>query len=119
MTVLYVLCIWLLREAASFKRSAFAESTKAAYRTHMNSYLRFCLYFGKCPIPADSETLKAYSAFLARSIKPAGIGGYLNIVRILHLESGVDNTLEKNWELQLLHRCYSRVLGVPPKQTYP
>jgi hypothetical protein len=109
----------LLREAASFKRSAFAESTKAAYRTHMNSYLRFCLYFRKVPVPAESDTLKAYSAFLARSIKPAGIGGYLNIVRIMHLEAGLDNPLKDSFELRMIKRGISRQLGTPALQKLP
>jgi hypothetical protein len=100
----------LEREAASFKRSAYAESTKAAYRTHKNTYLRFCLHFGLKPVPADQVTLKTYVAFLARSIKPSSVNGYLNIVRIMHLESGVGNPLDKNFELNLIKRGVKRIL---------
>jgi hypothetical protein len=78
-------------EAMAYKRASFAESTKATYQSHRNCYLRFCIYFDVCPVPASQITLKTYVAFLARSIKPYCIGGYLNIIRIMHLEAGLDN----------------------------
>jgi hypothetical protein len=106
-------------EASSYKQSAYAESTKATYRTHKNSYLRFCLYFGLVPVPAVQNTLKTYVAFLARSIKPSGINSYLNIVRILHLESGLPNPLDKNFELNLIKRGVARQLGTPAVQKLP
>jgi hypothetical protein len=90
-------------EAASYKTAAFAESIKAAYRSHQNAYLRFCIYFSLTPVPASQDTLKTYVAFLARSIKPAGINGYLNIVEIMHLEAGLENPLVANFELNMLH----------------
>jgi hypothetical protein len=109
----------LLSEAADYKRSAFAESTKATYRSHLNSYLRFCLYFSKVPVPAEQVTLKAYVAFLARSIKSTGINSYLNIVRILHLEAGLANPLTDNFELNMVKRGVARQLGSPPVQKLP
>jgi hypothetical protein len=109
----------LLKEATAFKHSAFAESTKATYRTHLNSYLRFCLYFGRVPVPADQVTLKAYVAFLARSIKSSGINSYLNIVRIMHLEAGLVNPLCDNYELNMVKRGVARQLGSPPEQKLP
>jgi hypothetical protein len=108
-----------MKEASGFKQSAFAKSTKAAYRTHRNTFLRFCLYFGLTPVPAEQVTLKSYVAFLARSIKPASIGGYLNIIRILHLEAGLDNPLDKNFEVNLIKRGVSRQLGTPAIQKLP
>ena len=109
----------LLAEATDFKRSAFALSTRATYRTHLRSYLRFCLYFGRTPVPADNLTLKAYVAFLARSINPNGINSYLNIVRIMHSEAGLPNPLCDNWDLKMVKRGVSRQLGVPPVQKMP
>jgi hypothetical protein len=99
-------------EAAAFKRAAFADSTKASYRSHRNAYLRFCLYFGLVAVPASQMTLKTYVAFLARSIKPACINGYMNIVRIMHLEAGLENPLSENFELNLIKHCVSRQLGL-------
>jgi hypothetical protein len=109
----------LVAEANNFKRSAFAVSTRATYRSHLRSYLRFCLYFKRTPVPADNVTLKAYVAFLARSINPNGINGYLNIVRILHCEAGLPNPLFENWDLKLVKRGVARELGVPPRQKLP
>jgi hypothetical protein len=106
-------------DASGFKQSAYAESTKAAYRTHRNTYLRFCLYFGLTPVPAEQITLKTYVAYLSRTIKPSGIGGYLNIIRILHLEYGLANPLEKNFEVNLIKKGVARQLGSPALQKLP
>jgi hypothetical protein len=108
-----------VKEASDFKRSAFAESTKIAYKCHRDCFIRFCLYFDRVPIPADQLTLKTYVAYLARSIKSSSISGYLNIVRILHLESGFPNPLLDNFELRMVKRGVSRQLGSPPVQMRP
>ena len=106
-------------EAAAFKRAAFAESTKASYRSHRNAYLRFCLYFDLLPVPASQLTLKTYVAFLARSIRPSCINGYLNIVRTMHLEAGLENPLVANYEWNMVKRGVSRQLGTPAVQMLP
>ena len=98
----------LINDATAFKRSAFAESTKVAYKCHRDCYVRFCLYFDRIPLPADQLTLKTYVAFLARSIKSTSINGYLNIVRIMHLEAGFPNPLVDNYELRMLKRGIAR-----------
>jgi hypothetical protein len=109
----------LLAEAAAFKRIAWAESTKSAYRTHLKTYLRFCLFYGREPVPADQITIKAYVAFLARTLKPVSINCYINVVRIMHLEAGLPNPLKDNFELGLIRRGVARQLGVPPVQKLP
>ena len=38
------------------------------------------------PVPATSDTLGCYAAFLARKLKYSSIRQYLNIIKILHLE---------------------------------
>jgi hypothetical protein len=106
-------------EASTFKRAAFSESTKASYRSHRNAYLRFCLFFDLVPVPATQLTLRTYVAFLARSIKSSGINGYLNIVRIMHLEAGMENPLVANYELNMIKRGVARQLGTPAVQMLP
>jgi hypothetical protein len=106
-------------EALAFKRASFSESTKATYRSHRNAYLRFCIFYDLCPVPAAQMTLKTYVAFLARSIKPVSINGYLNIIRIMHLEVGLENPLEANFELSMIKRGVSHQLGSPPVQMLP
>jgi hypothetical protein len=92
----------LMSEAADYRRSAFAETTKSSYRTHLNTYLRFCLFFGRVPVPADQFTLKTYMAFLARTLKPTSVNCYMNIVRIMHLKAGLDNPIKDNFELGMI-----------------
>jgi hypothetical protein len=70
-------------------------------------------------VPADNDTLTCYVAFLARSISASSISGYLNIIRILHLDAGLPNPLENNWEVQMVKRGVSRLKGVPAKQKLP
>lgn len=67
-------------EVQQYTSNTYAETTKAAYRTHLKTYLRFCIYFGFDPIPVEQSTLLMYIAFLARTLKPTSIGNYLNIV---------------------------------------
>jgi hypothetical protein len=109
----------LKREARSFKSVALAESTKRSYRSHLNTYLRFCFYYGLCPVPAIQATLSCYVAHLARTHAPQSIAVYLNIIRILHVEAGFDNPLLLNYELSMIRRGVSRVKGVPPRQKAP
>jgi hypothetical protein len=82
----------------------------------MNAYLRFCIYYERVPCPADKTTLKAYIAFLARSLKSTSIPCYLNVVRIFHVSSGYANPFENNWEVAMVKRGVSRVKGCPPVQ---
>jgi hypothetical protein len=102
-----------------WQRAAFAESTKSCYRSHLNSYLRFCIYYSRIPVPADQIALKTYAAYLARSLKPSSLPGYFNIIRILHLERGLENPIQGNWDLNLVMRGISRQLGSPPAQKLP
>jgi hypothetical protein len=106
-------------EACAFKRAAYATSTKKTYRSQIKSFYTFCLKFGLIPIPATQETLCLYMTFLSRSLSSNSIPGYMNVIRIIHLEAGYENPLERNWELKLLHRGIARLIGVPPKQKLP
>ena len=59
-----------------------------------------------------------YAVFLARSVNPGSIPGYLNIVRLMHEKSGLSNPID-NWELRAVRRGIQRSLGRPPKQKLP
>ncbi|KAK7089168.1 hypothetical protein V1264_024786 [Littorina saxatilis] len=41
------------------------------------------------PVPVNEQTVAQYAAYLARRLKPSSIKQYINIIRILHLESGL------------------------------
>ena len=98
-------------EVAKFIQQAYAASTKSAYATHRKSYLSFCRILGYSPVPATSETLSRYAAFLACSLKFQSIKQYINIIRILHAEWNPPNPMENNHQLQCLMRGIQRTHG--------
>lgn len=105
----------LRSEAAIFKSAAYAESTKKTYASMRLAYLRLCAYFGFQPVPASSSTVVLYVTFLARSLKPTSLPGYLNIVRLMHCELGLTNPLD-NCDVRWVRTGIQRRLGQPPKQ---
>lgn len=102
----------------NYKRVAYASSTRSTYCSMRNAYLRFCLYFGKSPVPAEKDTLLTYMVFLARSLSASSISSYMNVIRLMHLEAGFENPLDE-FELSLLSRGIKRTLGRPPSQKLP
>jgi hypothetical protein len=109
----------LLAEARVLKSQAFAVSTKASYRTHFMTFVRFCIFYGVKPVPALQSTIACYIAHLARTMAPVSVNIYLNIIRILHEESGLRNPLLDNYELAMIKRGLKRMKGAPPKQKAP
>jgi hypothetical protein len=109
----------LKAETAGFKLSAYSVNTKKSYKSQLYAYIRFCLRFGLVAVPASESTLCDYSSFLARTLKSSSIPCYLNVVRILHVEAGFDNPLEKNWQLSMVKRGIARSKGSPPAQKLP
>jgi hypothetical protein len=61
----------------------------------------------------------AYVSHLAQKLSPTSIPGYLNVVRLLHVEAGLPNPLCENWEITLLKRGINRLKGKPPQQKLP
>ena len=109
----------LRAEAKGFRSSALASTTKKTYRSQLNSYLTFCNTYRVDPVPASQETLTVYMAYLARRLSSNSIQGYMNVIRLLHLEAGFENPLEANWDLKMIFKGISRQLGQPPKQKSP
>ena len=109
----------LRTEANAFRGAAFASSTKSTYRCQANAYFKFCMIYSLVPLPATQETLVLYIAYLARSLSANSVPGYMNVVRLLHLEAGFKNPLVDNWEMKTIQKGVSRLLGKPPKQKAP
>ena len=109
----------LKTEVNQYKSLSLAKSTQSAYKSHLKAYLCFCIFFGCTPVPAERETICCYIAFLARSLSPCSIGSYLNIVRVLHLDAGLPNPLQNDWEIQMIKRGVARLKGVPIRQKLP
>ena len=106
-------------EIFQYRFHTFADNTKATYRTHRASYLRFCARMGYPPFPAQPAHLCQYAAFLARPLKPSSIPNYLNIIGLIHKEFNLPNPLIDNWSLQSLLTGIKRVKGEPPAQKLP
>ena len=109
----------LKNEVRAFSSRRFAETTRAVYKSQLLAYLRFCIFFGHEPVPAEQSTVLSYTAFLARSLRSSSIQNYLNLVRIIHLECGFRNPLADNYELTNLKKGIARQNGTPPKQMLP
>jgi hypothetical protein len=109
----------LIQEAKRFKAGAFATSTKAAYRTHLQTYLRYCLFYDLEPVPATQQTLTCYVAHLARTMAPKSVDIYMNIIRIIHEEAGLANPLLMNYEVRMVKRGVTHEKGTPSKQKAP
>ena len=66
---------------------------------------------GYPPLPAQSAHLCQYAAFLARSLKPSSILGYLNIIGVLHKEFNLPNPLTDNWLCSPYLLAFDRLKG--------
>lgn len=102
-----------------YRAANFAESTKRAYKTHRKMYYEFCSNVGVQPVPASTNTIVQYAAFLARRLKPASVRQYLNIIRVLHLECNLPNPLHDNWFLKSTLTGMERLLGTPERRRTP
>ena len=100
------------KEVADYRAVTFASSAKRAYSTHRNRYFEFCGKLGVPPVPASSSTIAQYSAYLARSMQPALVRQFLNIIHILHLESDLPNPLQDNKYVKSTLAGIDRLLGV-------
>lgn len=97
----------------------YADNTKTAYKCQLNKYLSFCERFGYQPAPASNDTLCRFVAFLADTMRPSSVKQYLNIVRIYHLQNGLDNPLMGNYSLDCVVKGVQRVKGDFVKQKLP
>ena len=106
-------------EVFEFRSHTLADTTKRSYRTYQDSFLRFCLFMGFTPLPADTRTICLYAAFLARSLQFCSINNYLGIIALLHKEFNLPNQLSDNWVLKSLLAGIKRVKGNTLKQKRP
>ena len=77
-------------------------TNKASCKAQLKTYLQLSHQLSYEPVPASSNTLCQYAAHLALSIRQ-----YLNVVRLLHLESRCRNPLEGNWFLPCIGSRFS------------
>ena len=109
----------LTQEVAEYRAATYSANTKKSYQTHLKSYFEFCSKLQRPPVPASQELIALYAAFLARRLKPSSVRQYLNIVRILHLESNYPNPLQDNWYVKSTLTGIDRLLASPVKRAAP
>ena len=93
----------LKAETFYYHASTFAESTKATYKSHRDSYLRFFIFMGYNPIPASTFVISQYASFLARSFKFSSVKAYLGVISLLHKELSLPNPLSDNQAVKSLN----------------
>ncbi len=99
------------QEVAGYRASTFAANTSKVYKTHLKTYMGFCLQLGYNPVPVQPIVLSRYIAFLARKLKYTSIKQYLNIVSLLHKEYGYSFNINENWRAQSVLRGIKREKG--------
>jgi len=98
------------------------QSSAATYKSQLQAYFRFCLYFGYRPVPCSSHNLLSYVVFLARTLATSSITCYLNVVHILHLQCGFPNPLQDQlfkFQKDLLMHGIKRLHGNVVQQKFP
>ena len=101
----------LNQQVRYFRSISFAPNTKRTYSVHRKTYILFCNAIGAAPVPASSELLCQYVAYLANKLKYRSIRQYLNIIRLLHAEWNLPNPCVNNFPLDSTLRGIKRHLG--------
>lgn len=106
-------------QVLKYRSAAYSENTKLAYRCQAKTYFTFCDKFGCRPVPATSEQLCKYAAYLASTMKPCSVRQYINVVKLLHVENGFKNPLEGDWFLSTVLKGIDRTNGVQAHRKLP
>lgn len=107
------------KEVAEIRANLFAKSTQAAYRTHRDTYLEFCRLLGISSVPATSQNICRYIAYLARKRRFSTVQQYIGIIRLIHLELGLANPFKDNWMVSSLLKGLKRKTSSQPKYKLP
>ena len=98
-------------EIGRYRQAAYADSTKSSNRSQLKSYLNFCSCRMYEPVPISPQNVLRYIIYLAKTHRPCSVRQYLNVIRLLHLESGLANPLENNWAVKMLLSGIKRIKG--------
>ena len=80
----------------------FAEITKSAYKSYVQSYVTFCNNHGYMAYPANNMTLSRHVVYLSDKLSVQSIRKYLSAIRLIHMEMGLPNPLVDNWAINSL-----------------
>jgi hypothetical protein len=107
------------RQVSVFKNQVYSTNTQTCYRAHRKAYIDFCSKMGYAPVPATTTTICRYVAMLSRTLKYTSIKQYINIIRLLHLEWGLQNPLDNNFQLANVLKGVRRQLGQTVNRKLP
>lgn len=114
-----VLSSSLDKDVQWYRANSFAASTAKTYAAHLASYLAFCDKLAIKPVPLSQGDLGRYIAYLSRRLCFSSVRQYLNVIRLLHLDSGLRNPLENNWYVNSILKGVRRIKGDSPSQKLP
>jgi hypothetical protein len=101
----------LCQEMASFTINALAKSSLRNYGAYVRYCLEFCSLYGcRARSPTDA-TLMLYVTHLARRCAYRTIKTYFTGVQVLHLERGLSNPVQGNFNLDRLLHGIKRAKG--------
>ena len=106
-------------EVFQYRSHTIADSTKGTYKTHLNCYIKFCLFMGFPSVPATTFNICLYAAFLGRSLKASSVRQYIGIIGTLHKEFGLKNPLIDNYFVSSLLKGINHVKGDSHIQKLP
>lgn len=106
-------------EVLHYRANSFAASTSKTYIAQQSAFLKFCDEMKISPVPLSQENLGRYIAFLSRRLCFNSVKQYLNIIRLMHLEAGFQNPLEKNWYVASILKGVRRIKGDASVQKLP
>ena len=101
----------LSAELATYRGQTFAANTQKTNATHMRAYFKVCDKLCIDPVPVCDRTIALYATYLARTLKPSSVRQYLNIVRLLHPESGLEHVYKDSWVIKSTLRGIDRTKG--------
>ena len=81
--------------------------------------IQFCILAGLSPVPLSPINACRYIAFLSQKLAFNSIKQYINVVRIMHLETGHGNPFHNSWHIDTLLKDANQVLGSSRKQKLP
>lgn len=107
------------KDVLMYRSNSFAASTWKTYSAQLSAYLDFCEKLDISVALISQLDLGRYIAILSRRLSFSSIRQYLNIVRLIHLDSGFKNPLEQNWYVSSILKGVRRVKGDSSLQKLP
>ena len=96
-----------------------ADSSKSTRMSQWKIYLGFCKEFDRVPLPATTETILLYIAYLAETRCYVTIVNYLSAVWSLHKLNGIPHVDPSSFPITMTLRGVCRTLGDSRRQATP